>query len=496
MELTGVDTTKLEAMLANAMDRVSKSTISTATGINMYDLQPLLKVIIPVLSPFRNKYLPRRISPIGGTLTNAKLLTGYGGAQGGVGIQEGKRGGLVTVNELDIAVMYRSIGEDASITFEAEESATGFDDAMATRTNALLNQNLITEEKIDLFGNGGNVLSGGSSRVTALGTPSAPTLAASAVPGTLPAATYLLYACALTSEGLAMASVVTGVATQVTRTNLGDASTTVINGGSSNISAASNSLTLGSAGSVAGAITAVPGALGYAWYLGTSKATAALAAVTNYNQVVISAAPAGTQTANLITADNSVNNLVYDGIITQMLNPNSGAYFRSLDGANLTGNGAAGVVEIDTALGYMWDNYRLGANHIMCGSDMKIALNKKIIGGGGAPLFRFNASANGNQEVGGNYEVNSYLNPYTNEMITIEIHPYFPKGFIWGWSDSLPYTTANVPMPFRYQARTRDWYQIDWPITTRERFIGQYVSALIIAYAPFAGFVLQNCGSL
>jgi hypothetical protein len=487
----GTDPAQLERLLGLATQSVQKATISTTTGIVMYDLQPQLKVMYPVLRPFTAKYLPRRVSPIGGTMTNAKLLTGINSAQGGVGLAEGQRGGLVNVNEQDIASIYRTIGQDASITFEAEEAAQGFDDARATRTTTLLNANLIIEEKINLFGNGGNNTAFGAPRPTAFGTPAAPVIIAGTAPGTLPAAAYVVFVVALTSEGFANASIPGGVSTLLVRSNV-DGSTTSIPAGSSNVSASSNSVTLGAAGSISAAVTFVPGAFGYAWFIGTSKASAALAAITYLNQVVITAPPAGTQFATAVTADNSVNNYVWDGIITQQMNPASGAYVQSLNGANLTANGNGGINEIDTALESLYNNYRLGVQHILCGADMKIAINRKILASG---VYRLNAVATGGAiDVNGNSQVSQYLNVFTNELVTLEIHPYFPQGLIWGFATMLPYTTPNVPMPFRLQARTRDWYEIEWDIVTRQRVIGQYVSATLMAYAPFAAFILCNCG--
>lgn len=494
--MIGMDAAAVDALLARASGAIQKSTINTGTGISMYDLEVGLKQIYPVLAPFRNKDLPRRVSPIGGLTMNAKLLTAIGPSQGGLGLAEGKRGGLVSVVEQDLAVAYRTVGQDESVTFEAEEVAQGFDDARAIASTTLLNSNLMEEERLVLFGNGGNIASfGGTSRVTALGTPSPVVVGASATPGTLPAASYQAYVVALTHEGYRFASVAQGVSTSIVRTNVGDGSTTTIPGGSSNVSAASNTFALGAAGSVALTVPFVQGANAYAWYLGTSKATATLAAITGQNYVTISAPPAGTQVATAITADNSVNPYVYDGIITQMMNPNSGCYQISLNGANLTADGAGGIVEIEVALKYMWDTYRIGVQKMYVGSGMAQSIKAKIISGGGAPLFRFNADGDGQRVLSGGGRVGTYFNQYTNEMVDIEVHPYFPAGMIWGFAKTLPYQTAKVPVPYRFQARTRDWYEIEWPINTRERFHGQYVSAAMISYTPWAGFLILNAGS-
>jgi hypothetical protein len=69
------------------------------------------------------------------------------------------------------------------------------------------------------------------------------------------------------------------------------------------------------------------------------------------------------------TSDNSTNNLVFDGLLTQAMKAGSNAYYKSLDGAGLTADGAGGIVEIDAALKSFWDNYRLSPDTIWVSSD-------------------------------------------------------------------------------------------------------------------------------
>lgn len=107
-------------------------------------------------------------------------------------------------------------------------------------------------------------------------------------------------------------------------------------------------------------VPAVKGAAGYAWYIGTSAATATLNQITTVNKATIAAPVAGTQLANAANSntDGSANTLVFDGFLTQALKSNAG-YFTSLDGNTLTADQANGIVEIDTTLQWFWDNNRL-----------------------------------------------------------------------------------------------------------------------------------------
>jgi hypothetical protein len=492
----GQDMTRIEELIAKATGQIaSKATISTSTNIAAYDLEPLLKQVYPVLAPFRNKYLPRTVSPIGGTAHNAKRLTAINPAAGGLGIAEGLRGASISVVEQDFSAIFRTVGQEADITFEAEDLARGFDDAMAVRTVSLFNSNLMEEERLVLFGNGGNITVAGGSAQTALGTPNAPVLTGANSGGTITAATYLCWVVALTYNGLRFCSVVNGVPIQTVRAN-NDGSTTTTNGGSSNVSAQSNTQVITGTGTLTATVTAVPGAFGYAWFIGTSKAAAYLAAVTPVNTMTITAPPAGTQAATAITADNSIDQYVFDGLITQIQQSASGAYSVSLDGANLVSSSAAGITQIDLALLALYNNWKLGPQVILVDAGTAQSINRKVIAAGGAPLFRYTLDGKTGETLSttANIMVGSYLNPFTGELIKLETHPWFPQGTILGLTLDLPYSTPNVPKPYKLIPRVADWREYEWPLVSRKRVHGQYLTAALIGYTNWAHFLIQNVG--
>lgn len=492
----GQDMTRIEELIAKATGQIaSKATISNSTNIAAYDLEPLLKQVYPVLAPFRNKYLPRTVSPIGGTAHNAKRLTAINPAAGGLGIAEGLRGASISVVEQDFSAIFRTVGQEADITFEAEDLARGFDDAMAVRTVSLFNSNLMEEERLVLFGNGGNITVAGGSAQTALGTPNAPVLSGVNTGGTITAATYLCWVVALTYNGLRFASVVSGVPIQTVRAN-NDGSTTTTNGGSSNVSAQSNTQVITGTGTLTATVTAVPGAFGYAWFIGTSKAAAYLAAVTPVNTMTITAPPAGTQAATAITADNSIDQYVFDGLITQIQQSASGAYSVSLDGANLVSSSAAGITQIDLALLALYNNWKLGPQVILVDAGTAQSINRKVIAAGGAPLFRYTLDGRTGETLSttANIMVGSYLNPFTGELIKLETHPWFPQGTILGLTLDLPYSTPNVPKPYKLIPRVADWREYEWPLISRKRVHGQYLTAALIGYTNWAHFLIQNVG--
>ena len=87
---------------------------------------------------------------------------------------------------------YLTLGEEDTVTFEAEAAAQGFEDLNATATLRLLQKTMRKEETALLGGNAS----------LALGTPArADALSASGTGATLPAATYSVIVVALTFEG-------------------------------------------------------------------------------------------------------------------------------------------------------------------------------------------------------------------------------------------------------------------------------------------------------
>src|SRR6185437_12870078 len=141
-----------------------------------------------------------------------------------------------------ITLPYVTLGEEDTVTFEAEAAAQGFEDVNSTATLRLLQKTMRKEETALL---GGNVS-------VALGTPASPVLSAAAAAGaTLPSATYTL------------------------------------NGGSSMRSAnATQAATLGQA--LSASVALVNGAVAYAWFVGAAGSES-LQAITTLNSAIFNA---------------------------------------------------------------------------------------------------------------------------------------------------------------------------------------------------------------
>jgi len=474
--------------LLNKVDitALSKTTLSQATNLNAFDLSGPALQLYPVLTPLRNK-LPREVSDRGDLATRWKAVTGVNVTNIDMGVSPGKRSGEIQISEQDFVASYAGIGLESSIDWEAIWSGGKEFDNKATVVQSLLRAVMIGEENLLLSGNASLALGAPAAPVATLGSGGALTIQAGNV----------VFAVALTGRGFANASVTGGLPGAVTRNNI-DGSTTAFGGGSSNLSPASNAVTTSSGNQTINAtVAAVPGAVAYAWFLGTSAANAKLAAITTVNAVTLAANPAGTQLANSITADNSTNNLVFDGFITQAFKAGSGAYTQSLNGSFLTSDGANGVVEIDAALQSFWDNKRMSPDEIWVNSQEARNINKKIVATGGTPLFRFTVPNGPNGDtpaIMGGTSVAKYWNKFTQQFLDVIIHPNLTPGMIFFKTNEIPYPLSGVGAVNFVRCR-RDYYQIEWPFVSRQYVYGVYADEVLVCRAPFSLGVISNVGN-
>jgi hypothetical protein len=472
-------------------------TISSSVGLVAYDLQAPAKNLYPVVTPIRN-VMPR-VSGGTGPATNWKQVSSLiGSGFDAMGwVPEGQRSGQMSYTTASKSASYVTIGEEDAATYEAISAGRGLEDIAARMSFRLLQKLMLKEEMAILAGNAS----------LALGTPSTPSLSASGSGATLPAATYSVIVVALTLEGYQNSSLAGGVATTKTITGA-DGKTYTLAGGSSHKSAsATQSVTLGQR--LFCTITAVKGAVAYAWYVGPAGAEK-LEAVTTLNSAAFAAPLAGTgQPATTITADNSTNSsYAYDGLLTTALKPGSNAYVKTMatgvagTGTPLTASGRGSVSEIDAMFESMWDQYQVSPTVLYVNAQELKNITDKVLSSGSGPLLRYDAPADGSS---GGYQLTAsgivqfYYNPFAINgglRIPIRIHPRVPPGTIIGWAENLPVQYQSNEVPNIAEIKTRqDYYQINWPVVTRQRQIGVYAEEVLAVYAPFAMGVITNIGN-
>lgn len=471
-------------------DSITKAWL-TSTGLVNYDLERPAKTTYPVLTPIRNE-TPRVVSGEGDTATHWKVITAINTTDVPIGLSEGQRGGVISTTLADRTATYVSYGLEDYVTYQAQWAAEAFDDAIGRAVQGLLESTMISEEKMMLGGNSSVVL----------GTTGTPTGTGAATGGALADGTYYVGCVALTHDGWRLASVTGGVVQQVSRTNA-DGTSSTINGGTAQPSALSAGVTLNggtSAQKITASVTAVRGAVAYAWYLGNSATHQYIQQITTINSVAFTTAlvTASRQDFQALAAtDNSkLNSFSFNGLLYQTgFDSTSGAYYAALPtgtagaGTQLTSDGAGGVTEINTALRSFWDNYRLSPDTLWVSAQEAESINKLVIAGGGTPLFRFTVDGNVAQQVIGGSGTKGYFNKITQTQLEIRIHPNMPAGTMLFTSKSVPYPHPGFGTIARMKMR-RDYFQVQWPIRTLRYEYGVYADGVMqIYFLPAYGII-------
>lgn len=474
---------------------------TSITGVTQYELESAIMQLYPwgaYLTPLRNQ-TPRNKAPFGSTAVNFQTLDGINTAKLPAGVSQGNRAGQLTHTTSRHTMTYKGIGHEDSVDFEAQYSAEGFLDLRAQAQESAMKSLMLDEERMQLWG-----LSGDTS-AWQFGTPSKP-VGTKKAGGSMAAQATLCYVVALTLEGLinsggpgTASGTNMAVPTTVAVTNAGPYGGTETHfAGASHISVAADAITTETSNlSVSWTVTAVPGAAGYAWFTGiTNPAGCSLNQITTTNLFLQTLDAAGTQNAGFSgsTVDHSYDQYSFDGLIPQLVNASSGAFYKSLDGANLTGNGDGSITEIDDILQNAFDKYRLGYDGIWCSSADFRMLRNKVVSPGGTSNYRIILGKEGESQIQGGALIQSYVSPYMGKTLDITVHPNLPQGTMLFYSKSIPYENANVKNITEVETR-REYYSQDWPIVTRKYEYGVYADETFKLKVPFAYFCLQNFGS-
>jgi hypothetical protein len=374
---------------------------SATSGLAQYDLEQGARLLYPITTIFRNM-IPRLTGGVG-IQANWRALTAVNPGNLNIGLSEGHRGGFMGQTVVDKFASFKTSGMDNYVTEQAYLAAVTFQDLMALAATTTLQGTMEQEEKLDIGGNSSILL----------GTAATPTGSAATTGGKLSdGTTYSIIVVPLTYLGMvnSVAPTVSGagalsggaVALPYVRTNA-DGSTDNVQGFSGIQSAASSAVTLSAGTAVQGinaAVTAINGAIGYAWYLGATAGTERLVKITGYPTAFLSNTNStGQQASALPATDTSTFSLNYDGILTQILTAGSGAYVKDLGGAALTtaGSGSGGIAEIDTLIADRIANYRLVPTDIFCSPTDQSAISATIMTGNTnlAPFIMSGASEDG-----------------------------------------------------------------------------------------------------
>ena len=456
-------------------------------GIQFFDFDTVGRDIEIEVTPLTNR-LPRR-GPVGGVAMFWREITAVNSGKTRLNVAEGLRGGTISMATRDRMCKYAGLGLENANTFESMYAARGVANPRELARLQTLKAVRMGEELINLYGNGGSL-------GVALGTPDAPVgVAAATGVGETADSTARTIKCvvvALTGEGLELSSVASGVVGTITRNNA-DGSISTFGGGSSLPSAASADVVVAANEKITHTVADVPGALGYAWYTGVSGGTYRLAKITTINQFIQYTDEGGAaQASTAITADNSINEYTYNGVMTILQDSGSGAYYQSLDGAGWTADSTGNIMELIEAFLYFYENYLISPTEVRVGPIEAYEITKTLLSGSAAAIYAKNLAKS--DAVEGGFYVSSLLNPFTGNSVKLTLQPNMPAGYAVLMTWSVPYPIQNLGNIWEVLMR-QPYYVIDWPLRTRKNEVGVYVDQGIKCEFPIAQGIIKNVKS-
>lgn len=438
------------------------------TGLTGVNLEAPSKLLVPLLSPFRQS-IGRRAWP--GKGTNHKRITAVT-PSGRFFAAQGTRSNRFTLTTDDKAVNYKSYGRFGDVTWEGEIAGENYEDAKA-RAEALLLLKVLHEEELAIIG--GNI--------TALAQPTGGSGTAAASGGALADATYRFRVFALTMEAVARASRIARPAAgnKYNFTSVPTIDTAVgFSAASAEISATVSGG--GGAGQVTLTWTAVNGAVGYAIYASTTTGAGnqKLQGIVTQTEVVMTHMNT-TGAADPTGGDTSADTQSFDGIVPQLFAGGSGAYLKRVNNP-LSAAVGKHIPEIKEALIDIYDRTKVVPDRMLVGSQEQEVIDEKIAAVTGDRI-NINVSTG---DGGVKFETQKwYPAPVgqQSKQIMIEENPNLPGGMILFLIDSVPYQDSEIPAAWQMHMG-RDSARLDYALTKPAvEFEVRFYGALA-GYAP------------
>ena len=495
---------KITEQTMEIISKAQTTGFNSSTGLYSYDLSPELLSLIPVVIPFR-EFVPRKKSTDGNKNAVWRAIMDATSSQPDPSSGFDQAGGQIVTIEQDFMAVYKPTALGDSVSQDAIDLATGFEDPFAVSIFNTLNNILIGDDR---------KLCGAQS--FALPTGGAPILSGATTGGNMPAAAVVYLAAAgRTGSGWFYGS------------------------GNSRATASASITTAGTgAASVSAIVPSIKGAVAYDWFYSTNGSTFFYYTTTTTNVVTVTKVITANQTPPLLpslstswlgaqnaiptlnlTGDNGSANLFdYDGLMatlsgdynalgqfvqagTAIANPSSNY---SLDGAPLTLSGGTITQIVQNLFLPIFNKTYLSPTVLMMNGAQAFEIATLVLGSPAATTFVTTASPDRISTTAGG-RVGKIINPFAAGStggieVAIEIHPSVPPGTIIARTDRVPFPNANINSVLEYRA-LRDTNQFDYGVSRANgpgggprrqyeiRSLGAFVNR-----APVSMGVLQNVG--
>lgn len=465
-----------------AMQDIQKDITLTSplsTSFAAFDLEAPAKLLTPRPTPLRNR-IPRKKGV--GTSHRVKRILGYTGTgTGGVGntwpgITETstatfgsinyERGPKISYAADDLVLPYNSYSLSDSVSFDANFSGLGYQDLRQLSSTSTLYATMLMEERMLLMARG----------------------TASGYSGALAAPTFAVTSPAASGSETGFAAAATYYVNVTADAGISG------NGFGESIlgTQASTAVAIGDVIKVA-VTTAVPGALGYNIYVGTTTGAANLTyqgtlkgtgtftieapgtTGLNGNRAAYTTTGAA---ASRASADTSAYATGYDGILATVLGANSG-YNNSINSTFSTSNPGS---EFQTVFAQLYSNVKADPDIVLLNGNDRKQLSDAIKSGSTAN-YRLTIQEPGKDGITYGSIVTGIQNEVTGKAVDLMVHPWLNQGVapVLSWTLPIPDTeVTDVWANFLVQ----DYMGIQWPVTQFSYDFSTYFRGTFFCTAP------------
>lgn len=435
-------------------------------GLHAYDLEAPAKILVPRMTPLRNRF-PRKQGV--GTAHELRRITGFtGGQTGGVasfhpgqaetdtetfGSLSLRRGKKISYTGDHITVPFSQFGVSDQVSWAAQFAGQGYQSLQALSSTTALHSAMLLEEKMILGGMG--TAAGFSGTLPA---PAAPTV-------TTPAA------------GAGQTAVTGGTGANV---YVVIRATTLW--GSSAASAAGNSVfTTGDV--IVASWAHVPGATGYDVFVGQAASAPAASALfyvgaTTANTLTVQGALAltGRSAADAVLA--TAYSAGYDGLIPILLDPDQSGYINYLNGP------LTSVDPFQNAFAAMWDNNQANPETIWLHGRDRLSISNLLTSSSSASyrITLANSPDSGTNGVVGALAT-AIQNGVTGALVDLNVHPMIPRGVAPILTEKLPLPDSNVDSAWALY-NVQEYLGISWPVIQQTYDYSVFWQGTFVATAP------------
>ena len=450
---------------------LQKATIDIATGLTGTPLEAPAKLLVPLLSPFRQSIARETV---GGNTMAWKKITAVT-PTGSFFPAEGVKANLFALTKVDDSATYKSYGRGGDVTWEGEIAGRNFEDVRA-RAEALLSLQVLKEEELIILGGNVTALSGASAGVGPVVT------AAPHAGGSLADDEYFVGITALTMEGAARGSRTNRVYT--TTLNRFDLATDGIPTldhavGETDTGTEDSGTTATTNNALKLTWAAVSGAVAYGVYVGLTTNVKKLVAIVSQTEMVIDTLPALTGAAEPST-DTTVTALAFNGIIPQLLAAGSGAYTKALNGPLSAPTGVQ-IPEIASMLSDIYDRTKSEPDRLVMSWDVFDKIDEKLAS---VSNDRISLQVNVTGDVSGAQlpRFTSIKSP-RGKVIPLEENPNIPGGMMLGLIDSVPYPDSAIPAAWKMFMGS-DMVRLDYALAKPSAEFEIRAFGALAGYAP------------